>query len=285
MEKDIKFVRSLEKGFEDYYDIAALSPEDFTFLSPSNFPDWCSKTAKWLCEGKRIGEIGTGKGELAHLTASYANKELYFLLIDISSKMLDVTCQKVEKLEKSFITIKCFNLDISKKLPKLLFNHNLDKLIAVNTLQDAEPLNSLLNMKLLLKQGGEIRLTFISKETQDEFSKEDYNYNSLQGIWYASSSFHEGKEASPLGYIKDREGNEKPFYRINRFYTRSDACQLLENAGFKVKSVEPVIYPLDYLWKRWKSRYHSINLTEKQLKLIESWGGYPDGWDIIATAI
>lgn len=285
MSKVIRWVNSLEKAFEDYYDIAALSPENFSFLSPSNFPDWCSKAAKWLCEGNRIGEIGTGKGELAYLTANYANKQLYFLLIDISQKMLDVTYQKIENIGKPFITVKCFNLDIGKDFPSDLSNQNLDKLIAVNTLQDAEPLKSLSNIKRLLKTGGEIRLTFISKETQDEFSKDDHDYDSEEGIWYASSSFHQEKEAIPLGYIQDKEGKERPFYRVNRFYTRNDACQLLEKAGFQVISVEQVIYPLDYLWKRWQSPYHSMNLTEKQLKLIESWGGYPDGWDIIAAKL
>ncbi|MBE9116536.1 hypothetical protein IQ249_11560 [Lusitaniella coriacea LEGE 07157] len=285
MKPKIKFISSPEKAFENYYDTVSLSSDSFSFLSPSNFADWCSKAAKWLCEGNRIGEIGIGKGELAQLTVSYADKSLYFILIDLSSEMLNITRQKIEEEENFLVLTKYLKLNISKKQSKHLYYQNLDKLIAVNMLQDTDALESLLNMKLLLRKGGEIRLTFISKETQDVFSEEDNNYDSEQGIWYACSSFHEEKKVTPLGYFQDKEGKEKPFYRINRFYTRRDACELLKNAGFKVKSVEQVIYPLDYVWQRWKSQYHSMKLTKRQLELLDYWKGYPDGWDIIATLI
>ncbi|MEG4301760.1 hypothetical protein [Microcoleus sp. D3_18a_C4] len=285
MRKNIRFVGSSNRSPEIYYDLAALSSEDFAFLSPINLPDWCLKTAKWLSKSSRIGEIGVGKGKLACLTIQCASNDLYFALIDISSNMLDVTEKNIGHLKKSFVTTRSFKLDISTKTEINFLDDKLDKLIAVNVLQDVEINQSLTNMRALLNKGSEIRLTFISKETQDDFLKDDPNYDSSEGIIYASSSFHKEKQITPLGFFKDKEGGEEPFYRINRCYKHDDICNLLEKNSFELKTIEPIIYPTHYLWQRWKSRYYSISLTERQFKLIEDWGGYPDGWDVIATAI
>ncbi|MFC1826899.1 class I SAM-dependent methyltransferase [Thermodesulfobacteriota bacterium] len=266
---------------QDFYDNAATAPPEFRFLSPTVLETWSMETAQWLCTGKNICEIGSGNGSLALRTMETCVTPLHYLLVDISQTMLDVAKNSLSKKNNSLIEFQYIRADIEKRLPYELCRNKADRLIAVNVLQDVNINSALKNIRKMLNPDGEFQATFISKESQDVFWKDNPGYDRSNGLWCAGSQYHQNKKCEPLGYC-NVDGRKKPFYRLLHCYTREVIHYSFNLAGFEVLSIEPIIYPVEYVLKRWSSKYHFMKLNKNQIKLLKEENGYSDGWSVKA---
>jgi hypothetical protein len=139
-----------------------------------------------------------------------------------------------------------------------------------------------MNAAALLKPGGFLQTTFIAKEFQDIFWRDDPCYDRITGCWYAESHYHENKRCKPLGY-RQIGSEKKAFYRKMNCFTREDAINLMSRAGFTIQSIKPLIYSTDYVLERWSSKYHFMEINERQMELLREWNGYKDGWSVKAV--
>jgi ubiquinone/menaquinone biosynthesis C-methylase UbiE len=258
-----------------------MAPSEFKFLSPTVLETWCKEMAQWICTGEKVCEIGPGKGNLALHTMDVCSSSLHYLMVDISQAMLDGVKDKLSKKNNSHVEFQYVRADIESRLPEKLFKIKSDRLIAVNVLQDVNINRALKNIRKMLTSDGVFLATFLSKESQDVFWKDNPDYDQLKGLWYSGSYYHEMKKCKSLGY-RIIDGQKKHFYRLLNCFTRKDIHNFLNLNGFEVQSIEPIIYPVEYVLKRWSSQYHYMKLNEKQIKLLKERNGYSDGWSVKA---
>lgn len=279
----VRFVNQNDTVIEDYYDKVGYSPQEFAFLSPVTIEAWSSEIISWVTVGDRIGEVGPGQGCLTMRVIHAILKPTYYLVVDISNVLLDALKSKVAVNNNHYVTTDLRKTNIAQPLPNTLNNTELDRLLVINVLQDVEALPTLQNLRRLLRKDGLLRITFLAKEAEDQFSKNDPHYDAENGYWYSLSPFHEQKKALPLGYI-EINGSEHPFFRVQRFYTQSNIAKLLQKTGFRIKKISPIVFPTEHVLRRWTSATHHTKLTEAQWGLLEKWGGYFDEWDVEAVA-
>lgn len=284
MSDTMDFAIDKTAALQDYYDKAAYAPDGFKFLSPTALDDWCLAVAQWLCEVDRVCEVGPGHGFLAGRVQELSTKSLQYNLIDISQEMLNKALNHVGHNRAGCVSFLAERLDISTETFPCLKSGTVDRVVAINVLQDIVAQTALLNIRKILAPGGMIWVTFIAKEVQEEFWADDEDYDPEAGCWYKSSCYHEAKDAKPMGFRLVR-GRTKPYFRVLQCYSRSEILALLKSTGFAVCSLEPIAYPVDFVRKRWKSKYHHMRLEEKQLELLERWQCYPDGWSVKATVL
>jgi ubiquinone/menaquinone biosynthesis C-methylase UbiE len=258
-----------------FYDKAAIAPSGFNFLSPSGIESWRNETVEWINKGKEVCEIGPGFGEIAlNLISKCTTPKIYFM-VDISQAMLNVVEEKLSRKNNPLVKIKYIKADIQGKVPKDLCSIKFDRVLAVNVLQDVNVNIALKNIKKILQPGG---LFFVL------FWKENPYYDSSKGYWYSNSFYHEKNNCDPLGY-RTVGSQKKPYYRLLNCFTRKDIHSLLRSSGFKIQTIEPIIYPIDFIMKRWNSKFHYKRLNEKQIELLKEWNGYLDGWSVKAKFI
>lgn len=269
-----------EAVIEDYYNIVALAPGEFQFLSPVNLDGWRSDFIQWAISGTRIGEVGPGEGRLAVEIVESIARPTYYLLLDLSAIMLDVVRKKISAIGNDLVSAEYIKANIENThAPKA----ELDRLFAINIFQDVEPIPALQSFRCLIKTGGLLRITVLAREAEDQFSRNSPCYDVEAGLWYSLSPFHKAKGGLPMGFI-EIDGSECPFYRVQRFYTRSQITHFLRQTGFSVSKLTPIIFPIKYMVARWKSHNHYTKITDKQRKILNMWGGYFDGWDVEAYA-
>lgn len=278
---EIEIIERGGKALQSFYDIAAGAPPAYKFFSPISLPEWRNDLAHWLCAGSNICEVGPGKGDLARRVAEVGCSFHRYLFIDISKEMLESVKGRLAAVNP-LQQYHYLQADIESHIPAQNFRQPTDRLVAVNVLQDVDIRKSLRNISNILTNGALLKVTLIAKETQDSFWKKDPEYDRRQGLWYASSRYHFGSPARPMGY-RLIGGRKIPFHRILHCHTKEDIPVLFGSCGYKVKQVEPIIYPIDYVIERWNSKYHYMKLSEEQKELLEEWRGYPDGWCVTAV--
>jgi len=281
--KNIKFLPHRNEALVRFYDAAANAPTGYNFFSPVSLDQWCTEMAQWLCEGNIVCEIGPGKGGLAAKTAKICSRILHYILVDISPAMLGKVKDELEKYDRTPISFDYIPGNIENSVPAGISRKSLDRIIAINVLQDVDILKSLRNIRAMLAPGGIFRATLISKEAQDAFWSNAADYDSESGTWYASSCYHEESCAEPMGF-RLINGEKVPFYRTMKCYTKEEIRAFFSQCGFNVQRIDSIVYPCEYVLQRWSSKYHFMELTEEQKKLLGEWQGYPDGWSVHASA-
>lgn len=278
----VQLLSNKNEALSRFYDAAANAPAGYNFFSPVALNYWSTELAEWLCEGKKVCEIGPGKGALAIKVSEICSKPMQYYMVDISQAMLDMVKAELDKQDKTPIQFHYSKGDIESKIPAGIDPQSIDRIAAINVLQDIDIWQALNNMRTMLRPGGMLRATLISKEAQDRFWTHDIDYDTQDGIWYASSCFHEECCTEPMGF-REISGKKIPFYRMMKCYTREELDIMFRQCGFEVQSIEVIIYPVEYVLARWSSKYHYMNLSEKQKKLLTEWQGYPDGWSVVAS--
>ena len=172
-----------------------------------------------------------------------------------------------------------------------------------------------------MKLQGLFRATFISRETQDVFWENDENYDAKAGRLYTYSTMHQSLGIPPLicfhddfaglpsrstlvtwfrvvdgiahsainhwkhlGYLQTDQ-SKKPFYRVQKFFTKEDIHRLLATTGFHIELLSIINFPIEMVEERWASNLHQVPLSEKQKSLLVQWDGFPDSYDIVARKI
>ncbi len=206
-----------------------------------------------------------------------------YYLIDISQVMLDHAVQRTKGLDVHSC-VRPLKKDITiDAIPEIAPN-SLEKVVAINVLQDIDARAALKNIYNLLRPEGQLRATFIRRDTQDSFWVKDENYDTSKGCLYNFSSLHEEAGIQPLGYVV-RRGEQKPFYRVQTYFTQDDVLQMLAVAGYELSQMKEINFPLDIVKTRWSSGFAQATLNEDQEKLLQEWGHFPDAWDVVATKI
>lgn len=281
---DHTFLMPRDEALRGYYDKAATAPPGFRFLSPTALEDWGSKFVDWICRGRKVCEIGPGQGVLALRTLRECRTPLAYSLVDISRSMLDEIKARLGESRSAHVVFDYCQGNIEVPAGEFTVKGEFDRLIAINLLQDVNAAIALQNMRGLLKSGSPLWVTFISKEAQDQFWSNDDDYDPAAGVWFASSAFHQKEKVQPMG-SRQVNGKPRPFYRILHCYTETDVRDMLAKAGFAIRNVEPIIYPVDYVKARWNSEFHRMQMTRRQVELMQEWGGYRDGWSVQAVAV
>lgn len=266
----------------NYYDVIADSKNDFDFLSPVNITTWLNQVSNWLVEAKSIIEIGCGYGQLCYECLNNASSLQEYCIVDISGKLLSLVQNKLQTSNLLSPKITFIRGNIEDDLANIsLTQKQFDAAVAINVLQDVDAERALRNINSLLKSGGSLRATFISRETQDAFWADDLSHDPISGRSYTFSRLHQSINLPPLGVIDTGE-SEKPFYRIEQYFSRIDVENLLSRTGFEIESVNIILFPLEMVERRWSSSFHAVSLTQQQKNLLKIWDGFPDAFDVIA---
>lgn len=166
-------------------------------------------------------------------------------------------------------------------LTSQLGKHSLDKIAAINVFQDVDIRKSLNNIYDLLKPDGQLRATFIRRETQDVFWQNDETYDSISGYLYTNSVLHSSIGVSPLGYLETKNVT-RPFYRVQMYMREKDVKNLLKESGYIIQSMDIIKFPIEMVLDRWSSELHRTFLTNRQEYLLKKWNGFPDSYDVVA---
>jgi len=271
---------------KDFYNKLATLGEEYRFLSPVHLSPWRENILAWLYSSRRIGEFGVGKGELANFffTNRIDVEAVSYSLVDVSSELLHISEAKLSKVLGSNVELNYIVGDLQTLDAPVLAGFAFDHVLAINIMQDVDATIALRNLRKALIPGGKLRVTFLAKETADEFLIADQTYDGDTGHLYTTSSFHDERKSLPLGFIKLGTA-ERPFYRIQRFYSQLEIRRIMKNANLAIEDLQPITYPKEFVLNRWRSQYHRMEITPEQLALVDKWDGYPDGWDASTVAI
>jgi ubiquinone/menaquinone biosynthesis C-methylase UbiE len=264
-----------------YYDVIAATQGAFGFLSPVKWPEWLEATAQWMCQERNVAEIGAGYGELVERCLAIQDTALStYYLLDSSQGMLDAAYKRATK-HASNVGIVCCKWDASShNLPPLL-RDPIDRVAAINVLQDTDAATVLRNVERLLRTGGLLRATYIRRETQDAFWLEDESYDSTEGKLYNISSLHEAAGLLPVGRLRIDQ-QQIPYYRVQKYFAQGDVERLIRESGLSIVSLSVLMLPREIVMKRWSTKAHRLSLNSRQLALLDQWGGFPDSYDVIA---
>jgi hypothetical protein len=278
---DVRYVSDRPKATAAYYDAIASALGEFTFLSPVLLPAWSAAVCTWIRAGEVVAELGAGVGDLMTSALIAPTRIKTYWAFDISGEMIASVSRRLDPGQARLARfIQC---DVgADDVGHYTGEGAVDRLIAVNVLQDVSAAILVGNAFRALKVGGQIRATMIRRETHDEFWIEDEGYDEATGRLYTFSRLHESVNAAPLGFMDVRSGS-RPFYRVQQFYREDEAMRLFAEAGFVIERLETVAFPIEVVLERWSSKYHRVELTARQIALLDRWGSFPDSYDIVAT--
>jgi SAM-dependent methyltransferase len=282
---EVQYTGNRRETLEQYYDIAGKSDGRFSFLSPVRWPEWLHRATEWMCEAHVVAEVGCGYGEFVEHCLQKCGEYLQaYYLIDISQVMLDTAHQRTAQ-RTAHNRIHRLKKDITINAISEVAPGSLERVIAINVLQDVDSKAALSNIHRLLQPGGYLRATFIRRDTHDLFWEGDENYDVSKGCLYNFSSLHEAAGIPPLGYVL-RNGDQKPFYRVQTYFSESRVRELLTETGFVLVSKDEINYPRDMVMQRWSSELFKTVLNEHQKMLLEYWGNtFKDAWDVVAMRV
>jgi SAM-dependent methyltransferase len=281
---EVLYTGNKRETLEQYYDIAGTSNGRFGFLSPVKWPEWLSGATDWMYGATNVAEVGCGYGEFVGESIRHCGEYLKtYYLIDISQVMLNQALQRA-KCFNDHACVRPLKKDITIDSILEIAPNSLEKVVAINVLQDIDALAALTNIHNLLRPEGQLRATFIRRDTQDLFWMKDENYDTSKGCLYNFSSLHEEAGIEPLGYVI-RNGEQKPFYRVQTYFTKDDVLRMLADSGYELSQMKEINFPLDIVKTRWSSGYAQITLDKYQENLLQEWGYFPDAWDVVAMKL
>jgi Methyltransferase domain len=273
-------VQSQAVVLPSYYDVVAGTHGGFGFLSPTMWSSWLRNASKWLCEGRTVAEIGPGYGYLARACLSECPALSTYYAVDVSQQMLvEAQARLPSGTNAAFVPVRH---DIQSGTIPGIRAQSVDRLAMINVVQDMDPVVALSNVRSVLTISAELRVTFIRRETQDEFWRDEKDYDPTDGKLYNTSRLHDAAGVSPLGFITI-DGVEKAFYRVQKYLRRAEIVSTIEKAGYDIKEMNPITFPKDLVLDRWSSVHHRTHLNDRQLRLLDEWQGFPDAWDVLAS--
>ena len=120
-----------------YDDLIAQAPE-FRFLSPVTLDCWLADAARWMARGRRLLEVGVGRGELLYAVKALGGDDLEFYHgIDISRSMLGVA-SNARLVQPGGVRVQLSIVNVQTTPLLRLAGAPFDTAVAINVLQDME---------------------------------------------------------------------------------------------------------------------------------------------------
>lgn len=261
----------------EYWGTISQNNEDFIFPSPVNLPEWLDDTANWLGDGTSILEIGPGKADLASKVLSRKRKTKNYFIADISEGILKFAKERLEPLQ-NWVNIQFIHGDLNNKNSlQELKPGSLDRIILINVFGYLDPHIALNKIYGLLRPGGFLRFT--SGDYEISIKSGDFDPK-INAQYVRGRESHIDAGIKPLGYTVSEDGKQVPFYGYRQFYSKEEIKTLLDKNGFVIEQFRTIIIPKE-LWLRVRSSQANFKTNQKELELLEKWGGRPL-WDIIA---
>jgi hypothetical protein len=263
----------------DYYQRLAAEHANSPFLSPSQSAAYNRELAEFLVAdaSREIAEIGPGYGELLSCLGVLAAPDVCVWAIDSCPAFLERARQRWTGL--ATLRRMCVDIDSPTARSVAGLVCRLDRLVAINVLQDVDLIRALRLFRLWVKPGGSILVTVLAKETMDAVYRDNPLYDPVLGYFYkpATSSLTLGERAHGATSI--------PYERILRCYTLAQTRAAFGATGLVILRCRQIGFPLGTMVARWQASGTLSLLSDDVLAALRSSGVYVDAHEILARRL
>jgi len=266
---------------DSYYSTLAAAHSESPFLSPVKSSHYVNDVAMWLqaAGGDTVlAEVGPGYGEIAVRISMLLERHSIFWAIDICPEFLAHVARRWDGHPSQLRTL---TLDITQTPPQevCLLRRRVDRLVAINVVQDTDLLTTLTLFSRWLRPGGYLWVTILAKETMDLYYSQHPLYDKTQGWYYkpATAGVQLGKRSTGRGDIG--------YDRILRFYTQGEAQDALALSNYVIMRQRNIAFPASIMSSRWKEMGTREFFRDGIVEALECAGTYVDSYEFVAQCI
>ncbi len=259
----------------EYYRVVASINERSPFLSPTKNPAYVRDICDFLtADGSRhVADVGPGYGEVVAALGELASADMHVWAIDSCPEFL----QLIRRRWTGRAALTTLRVDLTDAPPSIADLHRrIDRLTAINVLQDVDLPRTLELFTTWLRPGGRLLATILAKETTDAIYKRHPLYDAQTGRYYKPTT-----NGPTLGEYK--VGKTRVSYeRILQHYTLSQAQRAFAAAGLVIVGQRQIGFRATDMIDRWTEAGTLSAFSQKGLSKLLTAGVYIDAHELIA---
>ncbi len=258
-----------------YYGALSGMYERSPFLSPVKDPPYAEHLTRFLVAGgqRHVAEVGPGYGELLGRVGAVVPSGSHVWAIDSCDEFLARARAAWSGPPDQLSTVQA---DLEAEASGGTLERMLDRIVAVNVLQDLELTCGLRTLHRWMRARGRLLVTVLAKETMDLLYVDHPLYDPAAGHYFKPCS-----SGVVLGQ-REAAGATIPYERILRFHDAAGLRAAFETVGLEIVSARPVCYSTDAMIARWRAAGTLRELCAEGLMRLRSSGRYVDSHEIVA---